>query len=266
MRTKTLAIVGCGKLANIIVEAINKGLLSDYSLIATYSRTFEKAEYIAQTVRNLFPDNNCTPCRSIGELLDKKPDYVIEVASPTSLREIAISTLKAGSSIVTLSIGALADPEFYELVKQTALENGTRVHLASGAIGGFDVLRTVSLMEDSEVTFVTKKGPNSLKNTEVYDETLQHQHREVFSGDAVGAINLFPTRVNVAVAASLASTGPENVKVSINSVPDFVGDDHRIEIKSEQIHAVIDVYSKTAQIAGWSVVNTLRNITSPIAF
>ena len=68
------------------------------------------------------------------------------------------------------------------------------------------------------------------------------------------------------MAASLASTGPENVKVSIDSIPDFVGDDHRIEIKSAQIHAVIDVYSKTAQIAGWSVVNTLRNITSPIAF
>ncbi|EPR71161.1 L-Aspartate dehydrogenase [Cyclobacterium qasimii M12-11B] len=70
----------------------------------------------------------------------------------------------------------------------------------------------------------------------------------------------------MAVAAALASVGPENIKVSINSIPDYVGDDHRIEIKGEQIHAIIDVYSKTAQIAGWSVVNTLRNIVSPIVF
>lgn len=266
MRTKTLGIVGCGKLANIVVEALIRGLLPDYKLIGTYSRTFEKAENMANRIESLPLKHTCTPCHSLEELLNLKPDYIVETASPNSLRELAIPTLKNGSSIVTLSIGAFADEEFYELVKKTALENGTRVHLASGAIGGFDVLRTVSLMEESEVSFVTKKSPNSLKNTPVYNETLQTKETEVFTGNAAEAIGLFPTRVNVAVAAALASTGPEKVKVSINSIPNFVGDDHRIEIKSDQIHAVIDVYSKTAQIAGWSVVNTLRNITSPIAF
>ncbi|QOW10423.1 DUF108 domain-containing protein [Kaistella flava (ex Peng et al. 2021)] len=266
MRTKTLAVVGCGKLANIVVEALIKGLLPDYKLIGTYSRTFEKAGNIAKKIQDLNLDYTCKPCKSLEEFLNLKPDYIVETASPTSLRELALPALKNGSSIVTLSIGAFADKDFYEKVKETATENGTRVHLASGAIGGFDVLRTVSLMEKSEVTFTTKKGPNSLKNTFVYDETLQSEKREVFEGNAIGAIALFPTRVNVSVAAALASTGPENVKVSINSIPDFVGDDHRIEIKSEQIHAIIDVYSRTAQIAGWSVVNTLRNITSPIVF
>jgi aspartate dehydrogenase len=266
MRTKTLAIVGCGKLANIVVEALTKGLLPDYKLIGTYSRTFEKAEKIANHIQELKTTYTCTPCRSIEELLELKPDYIVETASPTSLKELAVPALKNGSSIVTLSIGAFADAAFYEKVAVTALENGTRIHLASGAIGGFDVLRTVSLMEASQVTFETKKGSNSLKNTDIYSDALQMEEKKVFEGNAIEAITLFPTRVNVAVAAALASTGPENVKVSIHSVPGFVGDDHRIEIKSEQIHAVIDVYSKTAQIAGWSVVNTLRNITSPIAF
>jgi aspartate dehydrogenase len=195
-----------------------------------------------------------------------RPDYIVETASPAAFREIALPALKSGSSIVTLSIGALADADFYKEVQQAALDNNTRVHLASGAIGGFDVLRTVSLMEECTVTFQTEKGPHSLKNTEVYDQALQTEQREVFSGDAKEAIALFPTRVNVAVAAALASLGPENLTVSINSTPGFVGDDHRIEIKSEQIHTVIDVYSRTAQIAGWSVVNTLRNIVSPIVF
>lgn len=266
MRTKTLAIVGCGKLANIVVEALSKGLLLDYKLIGTYSRTFEKAKNLAHQVQDFQIDSICTPCHSIEELLGLKPDYIIETASPTSLKELALPALKNGSSIVTLSIGAFADADFYEEVAATASKYGTRVHLASGAIGGFDVLRTVSLMEACQVTFETRKGPNSLKNTDVYEDALQTEERKVFEGNAIEAISLFPTRVNVAVAAALASTGPENVKVSINSIPGFIGDDHRIEIKSEQIHAVVDVYSKTAQIAGWSVVNTLRNITSPIAF
>lgn len=70
----------------------------------------------------------------------------------------------------------------------------------------------------------------------------------------------------VAVAASLASVGPGDTKVKVTSIPGYVGDKHRIEINNEQVKAVIDIYSKTAQIAGWSVVNTLRNITSPIVF
>lgn len=266
MKTHTLAIVGCGKLAHIIVEAILKDLLPSFKLIGAYSRTFEKAEEIANLMGNSNPGFACKPCHNIDELLQLKPNYIIETASPAAFREMAIPALKNGSSIVTLSIGALADADFYETVKQTAIENNTRVHLASGAIGGFDVMRTVALMEDSTVTFRTEKGPNSLKNTEVYNESLQNERREVFKGDAIDAIALFPTRVNVAVAAALASVGPKNLKVSINSVPGFVGDDHRIEIKSEHIHAVVDVYSKNAQIAGWSVVNTLRNIVSPIVF
>ena len=72
--------------------------------------------------------------------------------------------------------------------------------------------------------------------------------------------------VNVSVAASLASVGPDNMQVSIQSTPGFTGDTQKVEIKNEQVHAVVEVYSATSEIAGWSVVNTLLNITSPIVF
>ena len=266
MVVKDLAIVGCGKLAEIVTDAVIGGLLPDYQLIATYSKTKVKAVRLADKIQNANTGYTCTPCDTMEALLALKPDYIVETASPTAMRELALPALKNGSSIVTLSIGAFADEAFYEAVKQTARQNNTRVHLASGATGGFDVLRTVSLMEDCSVSFDTEKSPNSLKGTKVYDESLQEEKRKVFEGSAKEAIALFPTKVNVAVAASLASVGPRDIKVSVTSVPGYVGDDHRIEIKSEQVHAIVDVYSKTAQIAGWSVVNTLRNITSPIAF
>src|SRR3546814_3305034 len=62
------------------------------------------------------------------------------------------------------SIGALADIDFYETVQQTALENNARVHLASGAIGGFDVMRTVALMEQSTVTFRSEEHTSELQS------------------------------------------------------------------------------------------------------
>ncbi|WP_049723446.1 aspartate dehydrogenase domain-containing protein [Gilvimarinus polysaccharolyticus] len=257
---KTLAIVGCGKLADIVVSALLDGLLPDYKLVGAFSRTKEKTRSISNKV------HDCVACDSLEQLLELKPDYIVETASPAAMKDLALPALKSGASIVTLSIGALADTAFYQEVEQVAREHGTRVHLVPGAIGGFDVLRTASLMGPCEASFKTEKGPNSLRGISVYDESLQTEKRQVFEGNAVEAIALFPTRVNVAVAASLASVGPEQMQVSMTSVPGYVGDDHRIEIKSEQVHAVIDVYSKTAQIAGWSVVNTLRNITSAIVF
>jgi len=103
-------------------------------------------------------------------------------------------------------------------------------------------------------------------DTALYTPTMQTEKQKVFEGNAKEAIALFPTKVNVAVAASLASVGPQNMKFSVTSTPGFIGDNHRIAIKSDQVNAVVDVYSQTAEIAGWSVVNTLRNIVSPIVF
>lgn len=266
MKIKTLAIVGCGKLAKIVAEALTKGLLPDYQLIGAYSRTFEKAENIASHIKAAQPGYTCVACPSLEDLLALKTDYIIETASPAAMRDLALPALKNGSSLVTLSIGALADLDFYEKIKKAAQENNARVHLVPGSIGGFDVLRTISLMGPGTASFDTEKGPDSLKNTPVYDEILQNEKRLVFKGNAAEAIALFPTKVNVAVAASLATTGPSNIDVSITSTPGFVGDNHRIKVQNDQVHALIEVYGKTSDVAGWSVVNTLRNITSPIVF
>jgi Domain of unknown function DUF108. len=72
--------------------------------------------------------------------------------------------------------------------------------------------------------------------------------------------------LNVSVAASLASVGPEKMQVTMQSTPGFVGDTQRVEIKNDEVHAVVDVYSATPRIAGWSVVAVLQNIVSPIVF
>ncbi|WP_430812225.1 MULTISPECIES: aspartate dehydrogenase domain-containing protein [unclassified Carboxylicivirga] len=266
MKTKRLAIVGCGKLTKIVVNALTDGYLPDYKLVGVMSRSQEKANAIAKSIENSECHYTCKVCSSLDELLALKPNYLIESASPSALKMLAIPVLKNGTSLVVLSIGAFADTEFYKKVEDVARQHNQRVHIVSGATGGFDVLRTVSLMGNTNVSFDTEKGPNSLKNTPKYNDSLKLEKSKVFEGNAQEAIALFPTKVNVSVAASLASVGPENIKVSVTSIPEFIGDNHRIEINNDQVHAVISVHSKTAEIAAWSVVNTLRNITSPIVF
>lgn len=263
---KTLAFFGCGRLSTIVAKAITDNILTGYTVIGTQSLYKEDADRLAAMMNTYTGTDQCKSCSTIDELIALKPDYIVEAASPDALQSMALKALSNGVSIVTLSIGGLADETFYEEVAKTAQENNAKVHIASGAIGGFDVLRTASLMGPSTVTFETEKGPNSLRYTPVYDDALQTEERLVFTGNAKEAIAMFPHQVNVSVAASLASIGPANTKVSVTSKPGYIGDKHCITLKNEQIHAVVDIYSSTPQIAGWSVVNTLRNIVSPIVF
>jgi aspartate dehydrogenase len=261
MTRKRLVIVGCGKLGTIVAEAVAGGVLAEYELVGVYSRTRIKAEALAQRM-----PQQPVVCDSIEELLALRPDYVVEAASPAAMRELALPALRGGASVVTLSIGAFADDVFYADVMRTAKKCGVRVYVVSGATGGFDVLQTATLMGGATARFFNEKGPDALRGTKVYDEALQTEQRTVFVGTAKEAIAVFPTKVNVTVAASRASVGPENMHVTMQSTPGFVGDTQRVEIKNEQVHAVVDVYSATSEIAGWSVVSTLLNISSPVMF
>lgn len=261
MKKLKLGILGSGFLGGIIADAWKNGLLEEYELVGIAGRNEEKTNALAAKV-------GCKACHTSDELLALKPDYIAEAASGAAVKEIAVKALSAGTSLIVLSIGAFADAAFYEEVKKTAAEHGTKVHIASGAVGGFDVLRTISLMGKGTSEIHTHKGPASLQNTPLFKDQLMTDTEEtrVFEGNAKDAIALLPTKVNVAVATSLATTGPEKTGVKITSVPGFVGDDHCITAEIEGVKAVVDIYSSTSAIAGWSVVAVLQNIVSPIVF
>lgn len=259
MEKKTLGILGSGFLGGIIARAWKEGFLPDYELVGIAGRNPDKTSALAF-------EAGCRACADADELLALKPDYIAEAASVQAVKDLAVKALAQGTSLVVLSIGAFADGDFYAQVAKAAAGHGARVHIASGAVGGFDVLRTVSLMGKAKAGIETRKGPKSLQNTPLFKEALMGREEQVFSGNAKEAIALLPTKVNVAVAASLATVGPEETTVAIHSVPGFVGDDHKITAEIEGVRAVVDVYSSTSAIAGWSVVAALQNITSPIVF
>lgn len=265
MKTK-FGIVGCGFLGNIVADAWKNGLLEDYELVGVTSRSRSSSEATAAKV-------GCKVCDSVDELLALEPEYIVETASVEAVRAMAVPVLRRGVNLVVISIGAFADLAFYEEVKQAAKEGGTKVHLASGAIGGFDVLQTVTLMAEAQklsekAGIETHTGAKGFRNTPVWADHLltDTEKTTVFTGNAKEAIATFPRRVNVAVATSLATTGPEITGVTMHSVPNWVGDNHCITAEIEGVKAVVDICSSTSAIAGWSVVALLRNLSSPVCF
>lgn len=258
---KTLGIVGTGKLGSIVAGAWRDGFLKDYDLIYIAGRDAEKAKALAEEV-------GAADGGDVAGLLAAKPDYVAEAASIAFLKENAEKILQQGSHLIVISIGAFADTAFKQRIEETARANQVQVHISNGVVGGFDILRTFRLFGQADAHFTTHKGPASLKGTPLFSDSLMQDTEEsmVFDGTAEEIIKVLPTKVNVAVASSLAASDPAHTHTTMFSVPEMVGDDHNMTVKVGKNKAVIDVYTVDGSLAGWGIVATLQNITAPIVF
>ncbi|QOV20960.1 DUF108 domain-containing protein [Blautia liquoris] len=261
MKKLKLALLGCGKLNEIVANALEEGLLPEYELVAVLGRDEKRAKDFAER-------HHCSMCKNIEEMIEMKPDFTAEAASVSAVRDYSETIIRGGSNLVLLSIGALADKEFYDCIKQTAMTAKKRVYIASGAVGGFDILRTASLMSDVNVSMLSEKDPDVAARmplkTKVSPDVKERE--TVFSGTTKEAIELLPTQVNVAVATALASAGPKDTDMKIQAVPGFKGDQYKIELDGEEVKTELNIYSRTSAIAGWSVVAVLQNAVSPIVF
>lgn len=256
-----LALIGCGYLSEIVANAMAQGHLPEYELVGVLGRDHDRLHDFAER-------HHCRPCTSIKELMALEPDFTAEAASVQAVFDYADEVLENGSHLVVLSIGAFADAEFYEEIRARAIKDHRRVFIASGAVGGFDVLRTAALMGPVKASIHAQKAPASLIHTPLNHEGLLTitEREQVFSGTTKEAIAVLPTHVNVAVATALASAGPEQTNMTIEAVPGFVGDEYKIEIESDEVRTELNIYSRTSQIAAWSIVSVLQNAVSPIVF
>ena len=239
---------------------LQKGLLEGFEIVGCYSRTFESRSEMAQ-------DLGIEVCNSYEELLDRNIDYIVEATNPAATKAILEQTLNRGVNIILLSIGALADEAYYEEMKKLCIKNNVRIHLASGAICGFEVLRTAKIMGLTKAGLTNTKGPRALSRTKLFNAGMMIRDEVAFSGSAYDAIQNLPTGINVGVATALATMGVHDTSILIQSKPDFIGDSQCIDIEcGNEIKAHLDVYSRTSDIAGYSVVALLQNLVSPIVF
>ena len=268
MKKYKLAIIGSGSLGGIIARFVSEQMRDKYEILGVQSGKLENAIKLANEI-------GCKAYKSLDEAINDKPDYIIEAASPAVFKKIGVKILSNGISLVPLSVGALADKDFYNNVKATAIENNCKVHIPAGAVGGFDVLRASMSMEDAKVSITTEKSPQSLNGAPFLKgrKLSEEKAEEIFSGYAMEAIEHFPENVNVAVTTALATIGVENTKVSINSIPGFESNKHEIKLEGDTVNVTVIVETtpsednpKSSSLAAYSVISVLENLVSPITF
>ena len=282
MERKTVAVIGCGALGTLVAEGVAQDLCEKWELSGVYARTAEKAQALAGRF-------GCAAFESMEALLAARPDIVVEAAGGDAARQHAEEVLRSGASLILLSGGVLADETFVQRLREAATLGGGVLWVASGAIGGFDLMRTLAFRERQlarrgqtalpgqgfEARVDNFKAPASLNGAPFLEgrELPADRSTEVFAGSASEAIAGFPKNVNVAVAAASASAGMERTAVTVTSDPELVENTHRIHVQGFGVRAEMEFSSlpdpenpRSSTMTAWSVLALLDEMASPMRY
>lgn len=262
-----IGLVGCGAIGTEIAKAIDKGEI-EADLVAVCDHNPATAIALINSLKH-------KPVKARLEELVSLSDLVVEAASQKAVPTIARATLEKGKSLMVMSVGALADLEFYREVKNLAREHGSRVYIPSGAISGLDGLKSASIGTIRKVTLTTTKNPEGLKGAPYIlenkiDLEALKQPTVIFEGTAAEAVKAFPANVNVAATLCLAAREGE-VRVKIIADPNIKVNRHEIVAEgdfgriSTQVENVPSPKNpKTSYLAALSAIATLRSIVEPL--
>jgi aspartate dehydrogenase len=238
-----VALIGNGAISQFVQAALQK---SDVALVAMILRPARLGSVDVSDV-------------AVVASVDDLPGditHVIDCAGHAGLRAHGPPALASGRDVVTVSIGALADEGLRSELEEAARAGGSRLHLASGAIGGLDALRAARAGDLGIVRYVGRKPPEGWKGSraeDVLDLSTPLTHPQIhFMGNARDAALAYPKNANVAAAVALAGVGFERTEVELVADP---GTDTNVH----EIHAQGDFGSFTFIISGRTLPDNPRS-------
>ena len=216
---------------------------------------------------------------NLAELIDAH-DIVVECAGVPAAKEHGPAVIASGKDLVLTSVGALADPD----ARRALLAGPGKVHVTSGAIGGFDLWAALAESNAADTVKIrtTKNAEALIQDWMNDDERAELENATepfvLFSGRPADAIAKFPGNVNVSIALAWATRGRgasddellerslERVTVELVASPNLVDTRHDIEVSgSAGTFSLVSesgpnpVNPKTSAITALSVAHTLRH-------
>jgi aspartate dehydrogenase len=259
-----VSIAGLGAVGKSLVKSLDSGIFG-LKLSAVAVRDPIKA---AETLRLL---KHPAPVVGLADLAETA-DVVVECAPAELVAEIAEPVLRAGKTVVILSVGALLNR--MDLV-DIARENGGQIIVPTGALLGLDAVTAAAEGKINSVRMITRKpvrglvGAPFLVANKINIEEITSPV-QIFSGSAREAAKGFPANLNVVVALALAGIGPDKTQLEIWADPALTRNTHVIEVDSDSASFSMNIQNiptenpKTGRITAQSVLAVLRKLRSPI--
>lgn len=215
------------------------------------------------------PDADPGPVRwhLFAELIRSAPDIVVECAGHHAVDVYGELVLSAGADLLLVSVGALADAARYDRLRQAAQRSGRQVLLASGAIGGLDILGAARRAGLDFVQYRARKPPAAWRETAAEARLNLDALSEpavFFSGSARMAALAYPKNANVAATIALAGIGFDDTLVELIADPAVAGNVHEIEANgvsgriSIRIEGLASLNNpKTSMVTAYSLASEL---------
>jgi aspartate dehydrogenase len=270
MTRKAVGLIGFGAIGESILQAWRTCDLPDQRLAAILVRPARKAQVEAAVPAGILVAD------SVPAFLAAGLHIAVEVAGHCAVAEHGERILSAGTSLMVLSVGSLADAALFDRLRVAAQGGGARILLPVGAIAGLDGLLALRKAGLSRVKYTSTKPPHSWKDTPAEQRFALDSLTErtvIFSGTAREAASLFPRNANLAAAVALAGLGFEDTSVELVADPLSTENVGCIEAEGVSSRLTVTVAGKsaasnpkTSQITGMSVLSALENEGALVSF
>lgn len=202
------SVIGCGAIGGVVARSLAAGEVPGAELVGVVHG--DETDPVDLPVRDT-------------ESAVHGADLVIECAGQGALRSLVPRVADTGTDLLITSVGALADDELFAAV--TGMPQG-RVRLATGAVGGLDMLSAARRMGPLHtVRLVTTKTAGNLVQPWMDDGEAERLRAatgpvELLRGPARKVTAAFPKSTNVAASVALAVGSWDTVEAVV------VGDPH----------------------------------------
>lgn len=199
---------------------------------------------------------------------------VVEAASRESVLPFARAALTAGMDFAVTSTSALVETAVLDELVGLARQNGCKLIVPPGALGGMDALSAASRLGLDSVEHVITKPAIAWLGTAAENlcRLAQLQEAETFfEGSAAEAATTFPQNANVAATTSLAGIGMERTRVRLVADPKAVENMHSIrahgafgtlEIRLQ--NRPLATNPKSSEMTALNLVRLIENRTNPL--
>lgn len=255
----TIGIIGEGAIGRYVADALRSRGLGPQAVLTRSGPACNSGGVVRATALNELPEGL---------------SLMVDCAGHAALAQYGPALLARGVDVVTLSLGALADPALEANLTEAARRGGAQLHLASGAIGALDALRAARVGGLESVTYTGRKPPAGWKGSPAearLDLDALAAAATHFEGSARDAATRYPKNANVAAAVALAGAGFDATQVRLVADPAVTANIHEIHASGAfgQLHFRIEGQAlpdnpRSSALAAMSAVAAIERHVAPI--
>lgn len=263
-----ISLIGLGGISQCILENQQANGREAFKVISILVRDREHSLKMLKD----YPDT--IVCDSVEELLATGPDFVAECAGHQAVYDHGEAILASGTSLIVISVGALADEALYTRLVDVAEKEGAQIFLPAGAVGAIDALSSAEIGGLNSVRYRARKPAKSWAGTPAsreFDLDKLTSEAVIFRGYAREAAQLYPKNSNVAATVALAGLGFDKTEVELIADPNATENFHQIDVDGIAGKFSISLCGypsssnpKTSALTAYSVLKCIRAQRSAI--